>query len=45
MALPRGVNSYALNYSDPETIVLADSGRWMERLIPIGDGSKFIIVA
>ena len=39
------VNAYALAISDADTLALAETGRWTERLFPVRDGTSFIIVA
>jgi hypothetical protein len=39
------LKGYALKITDDETLALAESGRWTERLIPVRDGMSFIIVA
>jgi hypothetical protein len=45
VATRTGVPAYALKYKDPETLSLADSGRWVERAVPTSDGTRYIIVA
>lgn len=39
------MHAYAVTYSDQHTVELAESGRWIERLIPVEDGHTFIIIA
>ena len=39
------MHAYALTYSDQHIVELAESGRWIERLIPVEDGHTFIIIA
>ena len=36
---------YALEIGDPDTAMLAESGRWVERMAPVCDGSTYIIIA
>ena len=45
IAVKARTEAYALDIDDPETLALAESGRWTERLIPVRDGTSFIVVA
>ena len=45
IACHQDVKAYPLVYDDGLTVELLESGRWVERLVPVRDGSSFIIVA
>ena len=45
MAIANGYRSYAMEYHDRDTVQLAATGRWCERMIDIMDGNKFVVVA
>ena len=44
IAVADGYKPYALEYHDRDTVQLAASGRWCERMVSIKDGNKFIVV-
>ena len=45
IATKHGIRAYALALQDADTLMLAESGRWHERMIPTRNGESFIIVA
>ena len=45
MIVRHPTDAYQLALIGCDLLTLAESGRWIERLIPIDDGSAFIIVA
>ena len=44
-ACRRGLSPIALQAENGQDAILLDSGRWIERLVPIGDGQRCVIVA
>ena len=44
IAVPNGVSAYALQCEQADLVALHDSGRWMERMIPIQGGDEFVIL-
>ena len=45
MAFAKGVKPYALEYHDSDAVQMVASGRWCERMVSIGGGDKFMVVA
>ena len=45
MACRRNLSPVALQAEDHQDAILLESGRWVERLVPIGDGQRGIIIA
>ena len=45
VACAKGLGAFSVAHLDHETVALAQSGRWVERIVPIASGEAYIIVA
>ena len=45
MAIHKSIEPQTLEIDDPQAKILASSARWIEALVPVGDGTRFFIIA